>query len=276
MYQDGGDPTGEEFFNNLLDVGMQQTSPDEENVSPHDEELSSDFIQGLQDYTNETDNTDLHDQINELRDQLKLQQTEKNLDDTQQSLENQLVMAQFYQTPEGEDELLGKYEPQQTSSYSDAPRYIPTAVGPGTNNVGNLRNPTTGKFQSFATPEGGEQALLNQLNMYQTGRTKNTEKGTKKRINGTTTLLDAMKVYAPSSDHNNPTAYAKFIANRLGVTVDTRIGDIDTKAWANAIKIMEGNTKITGKRKQSGGYSATFKAGRLGAMPHSKKQKYMC
>jgi len=42
----------------------------------------------------------------------------------------------------------------------------------------------------------------------------------------TMTLLDFYKVYAPSSDGNNPLNYATDVANRLGVSINTKIGDL--------------------------------------------------
>jgi murein DD-endopeptidase MepM/ murein hydrolase activator NlpD len=42
----------------------------------------------------------------------------------------------------------------------------------------------------------------------------------------TMTLLDFYKVYAPSSDNNNPLNYATIIAQDLGVTVNTKIGEL--------------------------------------------------
>lgn len=287
IYQDGGDPTGSDFLNGLMDMGMSQQNDDAENPQEQQQfgeepELSSDFINGLSDYAKENDNKDLQDQLDELKNQLNLRNQERSLYVTQQDLEDKINQANFYQTPQGEDALLAKYEPRNTSTINDnpfdrSPRYTPSPVtsgGGGVNNVGNLRDPVTGKFQNFATPEQGEQKLINQLHMYQTGTTKHFEQGTNKRINGTTTLLDAMKVYAPASDKNNPLVYAKFIAKKAGVTIDTKIGDINTQAWANAIKIMEGNTKTT--KKQIGGYSAAYQGGRLTMVPAKDKHKYSC
>jgi hypothetical protein len=96
-------------------------------------------------------------------------------------------------------------------------------------------------FQTFATPEQGMQAAVNQLRLYQTGRTRNVVPGTNTRINGNTTLLDATRAWAPESDGNNPRAYATFVAKRLGVSTNTPISQIDPKQWARAIAIVEGN-----------------------------------
>jgi hypothetical protein len=42
----------------------------------------------------------------------------------------------------------------------------------------------------------------------------------------TMSLLDFYKKYAPSSDGNNPMNYATDVARRLGVSIDTKIGDL--------------------------------------------------
>lgn len=98
------------------------------------------------------------------------------------------------------------------------------------NNPGNIRQGSTG-FKKFNTMEEGFVALQKQLELYKTGKSSHTK--------GTETLLDVMKIYAPSSDNNNPEAYAKSIAKQLGVSVDTKISDIDTRAWAAAIASIE-------------------------------------
>lgn len=104
-------------------------------------------------------------------------------------------------------------------------------------------------FRSFATYEEGKNALMNQLKLYQTDKSKT-------GIKSNSTLLQAMSIYAPSSDNNNPTHYANFIAKKLGIDVNTPISKIDTKKWADAIEIMEGN-KVGNNpgnlRKQTGG-----------------------
>lgn len=46
------------------------------------------------------------------------------------------------------------------------------------------------------------------------------------------TLLQYISKYAPSSDNNNPQAYASGIAKNLGISVSTQIKDIDPNALA--------------------------------------------
>lgn len=51
--------------------------------------------------------------------------------------------------------------------------------------------------------------------------------------------------YAPASDGNNPTAYAQAVANKLGVTVDTPISQIDNNKLSLAIAQHESSTMGT-------------------------------
>jgi hypothetical protein len=87
------------------------------------------------------------------------------------------------------------------------------------NNPGNLRDPKTGAWQKFATPQEGFEALKKDLMGKMTGNTRT-------GLNGNSTLLQFTNVYAPKSDGNNPTAYAQDLAKKLGVTVNTKIGDL--------------------------------------------------
>lgn len=43
---------------------------------------------------------------------------------------------------------------------------------------------------------------------------------------GNMTLLEFFKVYAPSADKNNPVNYATYIANKLGVKINTAIKEL--------------------------------------------------
>lgn len=101
-------------------------------------------------------------------------------------------------------------------------------------------NPYSGEaqsgFRAFPTYQAGRKALEYQLDLYKTGKTKNP-------VKPSSSLLEAMSVYAPASDNNDPQGYARFIANRLGITTTTPISQIPTSKWADAIEIMEGNSK---------------------------------
>ena len=41
---------------------------------------------------------------------------------------------------------------------------------------------------------------------------------------GNLILLDAMKKYSPKTDHNDPVAYAKTLAAKMKISVDTHLG----------------------------------------------------
>ena len=155
------------------------------------------------------------------------------------------------------DKTTGQWQqlttPQTPYTSTLGPDGLPTAFNPNTgtygvsttpvsglttpaavnNNPGNLRDPQTGAWQKFATPQEGFQALVNDLQGKQTG---NTHTG----LNANSTLLQFTSVYAPAGDgSNNPTAYAQDLAQKLGVTVNTPIGQLDTQKFAAAVASHE-------------------------------------
>lgn len=92
------------------------------------------------------------------------------------------------------------------------------------NNPGNLKYASwessygvTGKdaqgFAVFPSYDQGFRALIALLK-------------SKARNNPNWTLLNLMNNYAPSSDNNNPTQYADFIAQQTGASSDTLLSDI--------------------------------------------------
>lgn len=95
---------------------------------------------------------------------------------------------------------------------------------PYRNNPGNLRyvgqkNAVDDNgFCKFDTYQNGYDALKNHLIDACTGKSR--------FYWPDMSLLKFESVYAPSSDGNNPAAYAKFVAGRLGVTTSTMIKDI--------------------------------------------------
>lgn len=94
------------------------------------------------------------------------------------------------------------------------------------NNPGNLKyagqRNTIGLdnngFAIFATYEDGWNALVHQLTIAADGRSA--------VYNPEMTLLEFFKVYAPASDNNHPENYAKFVADKIGVKVGTKIKDL--------------------------------------------------
>lgn len=100
------------------------------------------------------------------------------------------------------------------------------------NNPGNLKDPVTGKFRQFSTPQEGVNAQIHQLDLYKTGQSKT-------GINGNSTLAQMIGVYAPSSDGNNPNAYAENVAKQLGININTPLSQIDTTQLAKAMTSIE-------------------------------------
>ena len=111
------------------------------------------------------------------------------------------------------------------------------------NNPGNLRplpngqtwNGQTGVFTTedgkyciFSTDIFGLRALCKNLMAY--------------RSLGANTILKVFQIWAPAADHNDPSGYATFVANSMGIKITTII-DIDSPDFlfhaSKAISIME-------------------------------------
>lgn len=102
-------------------------------------------------------------------------------------------------------------------------------------NPGDIKNPQTGQILSFNSLPEGQAALYNDLTSKMTGTSKT-------GLNGNSNLVDFSKVYAPASDNNDPLQYAANLANKLGVSPDTKIGTLMPRIddFANAISSNEG------------------------------------
>lgn len=102
------------------------------------------------------------------------------------------------------------------------------------NNPWNIKDTSFGSpvwtganwFAQFASPEDGFDALVEKIKFNQTNP-KSSYYGK--------TLQQYFQRYAPSTDGNNPDAYAKEVANKLWVSINTKISDVDTKKFAAAI-----------------------------------------
>lgn len=114
------------------------------------------------------------------------------------------------------------------------------------NNPGNLRyagqpGATQGKggFAAFPTLEAGLQALRNDILGKMTGNTRT-------GLNGNSTLLDFANVYAPKADGNDPAGYAKFLADQLGVSVNTKLGTLVPRVdeVVSAVALKESSFRI--------------------------------
>lgn len=107
------------------------------------------------------------------------------------------------------------------------------------NNPGNIKDPSTGQFRTFQTPQEGYAALLNDLQIKQSGRSQT-------GLKPESTLADFARTYAPSSDKNNPAQYTANLANIMKVRPDTKLHELNLGAWADAIARAEGYSNATG------------------------------
>lgn len=112
------------------------------------------------------------------------------------------------------------------------------------NNPGNIKDPSTGNFKVFNSPQEGYGELLNDLETKKSGKSQT-------GLKPESTLVEFAKVYAPSSDQNNPAQYAVNLANHMGVRPDARISDLDTGKWAEAIANAEGYKNNSNKTEKN-------------------------
>lgn len=84
-----------------------------------------------------------------------------------------------------------------------------------------------GKFAVFETPEDWFDALVQKI--------QNAQNWLSKNYPATATLYQFFSKYAPSSDNNNPKAYAESVASQLWVSPNAQIKDLDTIQFAAAI-----------------------------------------
>jgi hypothetical protein len=119
--------------------------------------------------------------------------------------------------------------------YPPSPQYPTGSAAYRNNNPGNFRcsGLVMGEFGAtkcinnlavFPTYEKGFAALKQFLIYAVTDKLR--------AYKSSMTLLDFYKVYAPSSDNNNPLNYATHVAKDLGVTVNTKIKDLADTAPA--------------------------------------------
>lgn len=94
-------------------------------------------------------------------------------------------------------------------------------IGARNNNPGNIKDPKTGEFRKFNTPEEGLAAMKHQLSLYASGQSK--AAGLRK-LN---TIADILSVYAPASDNNDLGSYAKVVSEALGVAPNTPLNLAD-------------------------------------------------
>ena len=122
-------------------------------------------------------------------------------------------------------------------------------------NAGNLRDPATGNFQVFKTPEEGEQALLKDLEIKKSGKSAHIKPGG--------TIADLGNVWAPPSDNNVPNEWAGNVAKSLGLKPDSKWADIPTDRLAYGIQVAEGTTTPKTVKKAPVGNLAVAGGGQL-------------
>ena len=110
------------------------------------------------------------------------------------------------------------------------------------NNPGNLKDPGTGQFRQFSSPQEGYAALLNDLQGKQNG-TSSTGLGP------SSTLVDFASKYAPANDKNNVGKYTADLANQLGVAPNAQLKDLDLAKWAAAVAKNEDRDSIFGNQR---------------------------
>lgn len=87
------------------------------------------------------------------------------------------------------------------------------------NNPGNLRDPKTGSFRQFNTPQEGYEALKNDLHIKMSGQSRT-------GVTPQSSIEHFASVYAPASDNNDPVGYARNLSSQLGVPSTTPIANL--------------------------------------------------
>lgn len=124
-----------------------------------------------------------------------------------------------------------------------APVNAPVASTPAVtnNNPGNLKDPKTGQFMQFPSSQAGFIALQQDLYAKGTGATTT-------GLGPNSTLAQFAATYAPASDGNDPTAYAKNVAATLGVSTSAKLSSLVSdptmlQKFANAVSLEEDPTE---------------------------------
>lgn len=94
------------------------------------------------------------------------------------------------------------------------------------NNPGNIRG-TGGAFEQHSSSLEGQAALYNDLTSKLSGDSSHKIPDgphAGQPLTPQSSLLDMIRVYAPTKDHNSPLSYAADVATQLGISPDTPIG----------------------------------------------------
>lgn len=118
-------------------------------------------------------------------------------------------------------------------------------LGLQNNNPGNLRDPNTGQFRVFNTPEEGRQALIQDLQAKQSGQSSFIKPGA--------SIADLANVWAPASDKNVPSNWANNVAKTLGVDTSHPFDQIPVDKLAEGISVAEGTSTMSNANPQNQG-----------------------
>lgn len=119
---------------------------------------------------------------------------------------------------------------------------MPSTIASRLNNPGNLKDSATGAWRSFASPQEGYAALLNDLQAKQVGTTTT-------GLGPDSSLVDFASKYAPANDGNNVGQYAANLANQLGVAPNAKLKELDLAKWAAAVAHNEDASSLFGNQK---------------------------
>ncbi len=109
-------------------------------------------------------------------------------------------------------------------------------LGIQNNNPGNLRDPATGSFKVFSSPEEGHQALVDDITLKQSGKSSHIKPGA--------SIEDLGNIWAPPTDNNKKGDWAKNVASFLGVPTAYAFDQVPPEKLAEGIKVAEGTTAI--------------------------------
>ncbi len=105
------------------------------------------------------------------------------------------------------------------------------------NNFGNLRNPQTGDFQQYATPEEGKSAMLRDLALKLSGKSPVMQ--SKYGQGYIPTIENVVSTWAPPSE-NDTQNYINFVSKQTGLAPNQPLLPADVERIAPAIAQMEG------------------------------------
>jgi hypothetical protein len=109
------------------------------------------------------------------------------------------------------------------------------------NNPGNLKNPVTGNFQQFSSPQEGIDANLKDLTLKLSGQSPVMQ--SKFGQGYTPSVANIISTWAPSSDNNDTVAYIKKVSSDLGVDPNAPLNPQQAPALLHSMTGMEGGQK---------------------------------